>query len=61
MTLSSVSFTADYLKVLEAQLPKTSNSGELVKAMVKQYPHLTGTADLELSAKVLKGEMQWPQ
>ena len=40
---------------------KASNSGELVKAMVKQYPHLTGTADLELSAKVLKGEMQWPQ
>ena len=61
MTLSSVSFTADYLKVLEAQLPKASNAGELVKAMVKQYPQLTGTADLELSAKVLKGEMQWPQ
>jgi glyoxylase-like metal-dependent hydrolase (beta-lactamase superfamily II) len=61
MTLQSVSFTADYLKVLEAELPKASNSGALVKAMVKQYPQLTGTADLELSAKVLKGEMQWPQ
>ncbi|MBX9754468.1 MAG: MBL fold metallo-hydrolase [Pseudomonadaceae bacterium] len=61
MTLSSVSFTADYLKVLETELPKARNSGELVKAMVKQYPQLTGTADLELSAKVLKGEMQWPQ
>jgi glyoxylase-like metal-dependent hydrolase (beta-lactamase superfamily II) len=61
MPPQSVSFTADYLKVLEVELPSASNSGDLVKAMVKRYPQLTGTADLELSAKVLKGEMQWPQ
>jgi glyoxylase-like metal-dependent hydrolase (beta-lactamase superfamily II) len=61
MTLQSVSFTADYLQALEGELPKARNSGELVEAMVKRYPQLTGRADLELSAKVLKGEMQWPQ
>jgi hypothetical protein len=31
-----------------------------VKAMQARYPKLDGVASLELSAKVAKGEMQWP-
>lgn len=58
--LQDLQFTRDYLKTLEAELPKAANAQELVAAMKRHYPTLAGEADLELSAKVLKGEMQWP-
>jgi len=31
-----------------------------VKAMQARYPRLEGVESLQLSAKVAKGEMQWP-
>ncbi|WP_431483331.1 MBL fold metallo-hydrolase [Pseudomonas solani] len=58
--LGDLHFTRDYLKALEQELPKAKNAAELTAAMKKRYPGLAGEADLELSAKVLKGEMQWP-
>ncbi|MFK3843621.1 MBL fold metallo-hydrolase [Serratia sp. NPDC087055] len=60
-TLKSVTFTQNYLTTLEAELPKTKNSAELIAAMKKHYPNLKDESSLELSAKVLKGEMKWPQ
>ncbi|WP_439891250.1 MBL fold metallo-hydrolase [Ralstonia sp. 25C] len=59
--LDAVRFTADYLKTFELQAAKANNSAELVKAMKTAYPTLGGDASLELSAKVIKGEMKWPQ
>ena len=59
--LEAVRFTADYLKTFEVQAAKADNSAELVKAMKTAYPTLAGDASLELSAKVIKGEMKWPQ
>ncbi|WP_218568615.1 MBL fold metallo-hydrolase [Pseudomonas sp. 2FG] len=59
-TLAALQFTRTYLKTLEAELPKAKDSAALVAAMKRHYPSLAGEADLELSAKVLKGEMQWP-
>lgn len=53
-------FARDYLKALEAELPKARDSAALVEAMKRRYPNLPGEEGLELSAKVLKGEMQWP-
>ncbi len=44
----------------EAELPKARDSAALVEAMKRRYPNLPGEEGLELSAKVLKGEMQWP-
>ncbi|MFO6367313.1 MBL fold metallo-hydrolase, partial [Pseudomonas aeruginosa] len=58
--LDGVRFTRDYLKALEAELPKARDSAALVEAMKRRYPNLPGEEGLELSAKVLKGEMQWP-
>jgi len=60
-TLKSVTFTQNYLTTLEAELPKTKNSAELIASMKKHYPNLKDESSLELSAKVLKGEMKWPQ
>lgn len=60
-TLASVTFTQNYLSTLEAEIPKAKDSKALVEAMKKHYPNLKDESSLELSAKVLKGEMKWPQ
>lgn len=60
-SLESVTFTQNYLTTLETELPKAKNANELIAAMKKHYPDLKDGSSLELSAKVLKGEMKWPQ
>ncbi len=60
-TLESVTFTQNYLTRLESELPKAKNAAELIAAMKRHYPKLQDESSLELSAKVLKGEMKWPQ
>lgn len=59
-TLAALQFTRDYLHTLEAELPKAKDAAALIAAMQRHYPGLPGQASLELSAKVLKGELQWP-
>jgi len=59
--LESVNFTRQYLQTIEAELPKTQNSTQLIAAMKAHYPQLKEESSLELTAKVLKGEMKWPQ
>ncbi|CAB3778700.1 MBL fold metallo-hydrolase [Pararobbsia alpina] len=58
--LDAVRFTADYLKTFEIEAAKASDSAALVGAMKAAYPKLEGVSSLELSAKVIKGEMKWP-
>lgn len=60
MSLDDLRFTREYLLTLEQQLPQTKDSQALITAMKARYPHLQDESSLELSAKVLKGEMQWP-
>lgn len=60
-TLESVTFTQNYLTTLEKALPKAKDSAQLIAALKKQYPDLKDESSLELGAKVLKGEMNWPQ
>jgi glyoxylase-like metal-dependent hydrolase (beta-lactamase superfamily II) len=59
-TLASVTFTQNYLTTLETELPKAKNSAELIAAMQQHYPALKQVSSLEMSAKVLKGEVKWP-
>lgn len=59
MDLTSVRFTRDYIDAINAELPKAADSKALVEAMKQRYPNLGGVGDLELGAKVLKGEMPW--
>lgn len=61
MTLDSVTFTQNYLTTLEKELPKAKDADALITAMKNHYPDLADESSLELSAKVLKGEMKWPQ
>lgn len=60
MNLADLHFTRDYLQALEQELPKAKNSQALIATMKARYPNLQDDSSLELSAKVLKGEMQWP-
>ncbi len=60
MNLADLHFTRDYLLALEQELPKARNSQALIAAMKARYPRLQDDSSLELSAKVLKGEMHWP-
>ncbi|MCG7499609.1 Vmh family MBL fold metallo-hydrolase [Vibrio sp. Of7-15] len=57
----AVQFTIDYLTNFETALKSSKNvtSGDVIKAMKQRYPKLEGVSDLELSAKVNTGEMEW--
>ena len=60
-SLASVKFTRGYLQAFETEAKKAKDSAALITAMKKRYPKLEDTSSLELSAKVIKGEMKWPQ
>ncbi len=60
-SLASVKFTRDYLRAFEAEAAKAKDSTALIAAMKKRYPTLQDVSSLELGAKVIKGEMKWPQ
>jgi glyoxylase-like metal-dependent hydrolase (beta-lactamase superfamily II) len=56
----SVAYTREYLKTFEAEAAKAADSTALIAAMKAHYPDVAGSSILELSAKVIKGEMKWP-
>lgn len=58
--LGAVEFTAAYIERFEREAAKAADSAQLIAAMQAAYPGLGEAASLELSAKVVKGEMQWP-
>ncbi len=60
-TLASVKFTRGYLQAFETEAAKAKDSAALIAAMTRRYPKLEGASSLELGAKVIKGEMKWPQ
>lgn len=57
--ISSIEFTRSYLKTFERNLATSKNSGDLIQSMQKAYPGLGGQMNLEIGAKVNKGEMKW--
>ncbi|QLF94702.1 MBL fold metallo-hydrolase [Pseudomonas sp. ABC1] len=57
--LGAVDFTADYIRAFDEEAAKASNSQELIAALKQRYPDLGGESSLELSAKVIKGELEW--
>ncbi|QUY36612.1 MBL fold metallo-hydrolase [Acinetobacter junii] len=58
--LDAVNFSIDYLKQYEKAAKVTKTSTDLIQMMQKEYPTLSESSSLELGAKVVKGEMQWP-
>ena len=60
LDIESVRFTRAYLKAFDEEAAKAADSAALIAAMQQRYPELGDSASLELSAKVIKGEMKWP-
>lgn len=56
----AVTFTADYLKSFDEHAAKAKDAAALIDVMKKAWPQLAEPSSLELSAKVIKGEMKWP-
>ena len=56
-----VAFTRGYVAAFEAEADKAANSDALIAAMQALYPDFAVNDTLGISAKVLKGEMKWPQ
>jgi glyoxylase-like metal-dependent hydrolase (beta-lactamase superfamily II) len=59
--LAAVTYTAGYVQAFEAEAAKAKDSAALVTAMKARYPQAGQVASLEMGAKVIKGEMTWPQ
>ena len=56
----ALAFTRDYLTAFESEAARADNAADLITAMQRRYPTLEDSSSLELSAKVIKGEMSWP-
>ncbi len=54
-----IEFTRRYLVSLEKALDNSTSAAEVILRMKLIYPNLPGEPDLEMTAKVLKGEMAW--
>ena len=59
--LGAVSYTSGYLQDFEIEASRSSDSLALINAMKTRHPLAGEDTSLELSAKVIKGEMKWPQ
>jgi glyoxylase-like metal-dependent hydrolase (beta-lactamase superfamily II) len=59
--LEAVRFTADYIKRFETEAAQAADAQALNQAMQRAYPAFAPGAGLEISSKVIKGEMKWPQ
>lgn len=57
---SAIDFTAGYIRAFDEEAARSKNADALIAAMKNRYPTLQGESSLEISAKVAKGEMQWP-
>jgi len=55
----TISYTRDYLKRFEAELPKAAHAAELIATMQQAYPKAGLGMALDVGAKVNKGEMKW--
>lgn len=56
---AAVSFTLTYLQQMEKALAAHRDSAGVIKTMTTAWQQLAETSSLELSAKVLTGEMKW--
>ncbi len=57
---SAVEFTRNYVRTFEDAAIQAADAAGLTDAMSGHFPEFAKDATLELSAKVIKGEMQWP-
>lgn len=56
---NAIEFTSTYLSNAECVNAETDNSADFFQKMKNKYPNLGGESNLDMSAKVIKGEIPW--
>lgn len=56
----AINFTRDYIHAFENTAKTAKNSADLIAKMLALYPQIPSDVGLEISAKVIMGEMRWP-
>lgn len=59
-TEEAINFTRQYVQTFETATASASNADELIAKLKQRYPGLKGETELDISAKVIMGEMSWP-
>lgn len=59
MNSQSIEFSLNYIKDFQQAKKDSKNSAELIKIMSEKYPTAQGQLNLDIAAKVHKGEMKW--
>ena len=57
----SVDFTREYVLNFEAQAAEAKDAADLRERMIRLYPDFPQDVGLDISTKVMMGEMKWPQ
>ncbi|GGN27442.1 MULTISPECIES: MBL fold metallo-hydrolase [Marinomonas] len=59
MDSSAIAYSLDYITAFQKAKKDSKNSAELIKTMTAKYPEAQGALNLDIAAKVHKGEMTW--
>ncbi|ETI58761.1 MBL fold metallo-hydrolase [Marinomonas profundimaris] len=59
LTADNIAFSLDYIKAFQQAKTNSKNSAEFIKTMTAKYPNAQGALNLNIAAKVHKGEMAW--
>ena len=59
LTSEAFKFTLNYINDFQEAKAASQNSAEMIEIMTTKYPNAAGLLNLNIAAKVHKGEMQW--
>ena len=59
LTADNITFSLNYITEFQTAKKESKDSAELIKIMTAKYPNAQGALNLNIAAKVHKGEMQW--
>ena len=59
LTADNITFSLNYITAFQKAKKDSKDSAELIKTMTAKYPEAQGALNLDIAAKVHKGEMTW--
>ena len=59
LTANNINFSLNYITAFQKAKKDSKDSAEFIKTMTAKYPNTQGALNLNIAAKVHKGEMKW--
>ena len=59
LTADNITYSLDYINAFQQAKMDSKDSTEFIKTMTAKYPNAQGALNLNIAAKVHKGEMKW--